>query len=71
MRSLGLLLIWMGVFLVMSVLMYRISKGAWSVDALDNPLPVGPWTKRAAYAGLALAASGIALTVWSFAVGMD
>lgn len=71
MRGLALLLIWMGVFVVMSVLMYRISKGAWSADALDNPRPVGSWTKRAAYAGLALAASGIALTVWSFAFGVD
>lgn len=70
-RGLGLLLVWMGAFALMTVLMYRIRKGAWSADALETPRPVAPWTRGAAIAGMILAVSGIVLMVWSFAFGVD
>ncbi|MGE5545507.1 MAG: hypothetical protein ACM33T_01305 [Solirubrobacterales bacterium] len=65
-RSLGLILIWVGTIALVAVLQHRIRKGAWSEMAFDHVPPIERWSVAIAAGGLALAALGGALTLWSF-----
>lgn len=64
-RAIGLILLWLGTALLVMVLLHRLRRGAWSEQAFEAPPAIGRWLAVLAVAGMALAASGAGLTVWS------
>lgn len=64
-RAIGLILLWLGTILLVAVLQHRLRRGAWDEQAFEAPPPIERWSVALAVAGMALAALGAALTVWS------
>jgi hypothetical protein len=64
-RAIGLILVWIGTILLVAVLQYRIRKGAFSEQALDEGPPIARWSVAISVTGMVLALVGAAMTVWS------
>lgn len=64
-RAIGLILLWAGAILLVAVLQHRLRRGAWGEEAFETPPPIERWSVAVAAVGMALAAAGIVLTVWS------
>lgn len=64
-RGIGIALIWSGAVLLLGVLLYRLARGAWSLD--DADIPPATWPQRlSAGAALVITALGIGLFVWDY-----
>ncbi len=64
MGSVGLILLWAGIGLLLLVLALRLAKGAWSAQSFDGPPAVGMWAMGISALGLMAAIAGIGLMVW-------
>lgn len=63
--AVAVVLIWGGVLALLGILLFRFSRGAWSLEDGDIPVITGPQKVLAALA-LAATAAGIGLFVWSW-----
>ncbi|MBI5163245.1 MAG: hypothetical protein HY985_05005 [Magnetospirillum sp.] len=65
--AVGVFLLWLGTLVLVAVLQHRLRHGAFSDESFERPPPLQRWQVPVAMTGMALAAAGIALTLWSFA----
>jgi len=64
-RAVAITLIWLGTVGLLGVLVYRLRRGAWSLEDEDIPPATGLQRLGAALA-LAVTAAGIALFIWDW-----
>lgn len=62
----GITLMWLGALLLVAVLQHRIRNGAWQAESLEDPPPPERWVVAVAACGMALAALGSGVLLWSF-----
>lgn len=64
-RAIAVALIWAGVLVLLGLLLYRFTRGAWSLEDEDIPV-ISIWQKLVAAFALTATAAGLGLFVWSW-----